>query len=245
MTFTPHPVVSFKDVTLSYGAETIFSGANFSLEKGAFHYLTGPSGAGKTSLLRLMYMGNYNFSGTIQLFGQSIQVVSHEKRPLLRQKIGVVFQEFNLLDHLSAVDNVSLPLRIQGVGLVESRQRAEEMLDWVGLGSYINASTTTLSGGQKQRVVIARAVVSGPELLLADEPTGNLDDRNAVRLMALFESLHDSGTTIVFATHNSDLVMEFPYDQLHLEEAEIQLIQGRKRQNVSLHTEQILQVNVR
>ncbi|MCP4923820.1 MAG: ATP-binding cassette domain-containing protein [bacterium] len=244
MTFIPHPVVSLKDVTLSYGTETIFRDANFSLEKGAFHYLTGPSGAGKTSLLRLMYMGNFDFSGTLQLFGQSVQVVSHEKRPLLRQKIGVVFQEFNLLDHLSAVDNVSLPLRIQGVGISESRQRAEEMLDWVGLGSYLDALPSTLSGGQKQRVVIARAVVGGPELLLADEPTGNLDDRNSVRLMALFESLHDAGTTIVFATHNSDLVMEFPYNQLHLEEGHIQLVQGQSRQSVSLHTEQVLQANV-
>jgi cell division transport system ATP-binding protein len=244
LTFPSNPIVSFKDVTLSYGTETIFSGANLTLEKGSFHYLTGASGAGKTSLLRLMYMGNFDFSGTIQLFGQSIQVVPHEKRPVMRQKIGVVFQEFNLLDHLTAVENVSLPLRIQGVGLAESRRRAEEMLDWVGLGNYFDAMPPTLSGGQKQRVVIARAVVAGPELLLADEPTGNLDDRNAVRLMALFESLHDSGTTIIFATHNSDLVMEFPYDQLHLEDGHIQLIQGQERRRVSLYTEQALQVNI-
>lgn len=209
-------ILSFDAVGVRYGADIIFENISFNLKAGSIHFLTGESGAGKTSLLRLMYLANNQYEGNIKMFGQNLKTVSSKDKPLLRQKVGVIFQDFNLLDHLNALDNVSLPLRIAGISERQCRERAAKILQWVGLGNYIEACPKTLSGGQQQRVVIARAVIANPDILLADEPTGNVDDKNAVRLIELFEGLNKMGTTVIIATHNRDLVEEFNYPELHL-----------------------------
>lgn len=195
----------------------VLSDINFTLEPGSFHFLTGASGAGKTSLLSLMYLGRKPTRGLVSMFGQSINKLERKQLWGLRQRIGVVFQDFRLLPHLSAFDNVALPLRIMGRPEKETRNNVGELLEWVGLGDYKNALPLTLSGGQQQRVAIARAVIGRPKLLLADEPTGNLDDEIGFRLMNLFEQLNRMGTTIVIATHNHAIMEKFGHSRLILE----------------------------
>lgn len=195
----------------------VLSDVNFTLEPGSFHFLTGASGAGKTSLLSLMYLGRKPTRGLVSMFGQNINKLERKQLWSLRQRIGVVFQDFRLLPHLSAFDNVALPLRIMGRPEKETRNNVGELLEWVGLGDYKNALPQTLSGGQQQRVAIARAVIGRPKLLLADEPTGNLDDEIGFRLMNLFEQLNRMGTTIVIATHNNAIMEKFGHSRLILE----------------------------
>jgi cell division transport system ATP-binding protein len=192
----------------------IFKGVSFSIEKGSFHFLTGPSGSGKSSLLRILYLGLRPRWGSLHLFGEDTLKMKPLLLPFVRQRIGVVFQEFKLLDHLKVVDNVSLPLRVRGVDAKRSYKQSQELLDWVGLGDCIDAYPSSLSGGQKQRVAIARAIVTRPQLLLADEPTGNVDDDMAMKLINLFEELNKMGTAVLIATHNQRLLKKFPYPQL-------------------------------
>jgi len=199
-------VVRFESVGLRYGSgPEILSDVSFALAPGSFHFLVGPSGAGKSSLLRLIYLGQRPTQGKIHLFGEDANAAPRQRRPELRRRIGVVFQDFRLLNHLSALDNVALPLRLAGAKEGEVREHVAELLSWVGLGDHVNAYPLTLSGGEKQRVAIARAVIGRPRLLLADEPTGNVDAQSAVRLIHLFEELNKIGTTIVIATHNEEL----------------------------------------
>lgn len=202
------------------GAE-VFRGATFNIEKGSFQFLTGPSGAGKSSLLRMLYLGLKPTWGTLHLFGENASKIHSSRLPHVRQKVGVVFQEFKLLDHLTVSENVSLPLRVQGMDKKRSSQHAQEMLHWVGLGSSLEAYPTTLSGGQKQRVAIARAVIARPQLLLADEPTGNVDDEMALKLLRLFEELNGMGTAVVIATHNPRLLEQYPCARLSIREGTI------------------------
>jgi len=199
----------------------IFKGVTFDIEKGSFHFLTGPSGSGKSSLLRILYLGLKPSWGSLQLFGEDTLKIKLSHVPLLRQKIGVVFQEFKLLEHLKILDNVSLPLRVRGVDVRRARKQAQEILDWVGLGESLDVYPQSLSGGQKQRVAIARAVIAHPQLLLADEPTGNVDDEMAMKLLYLFEELNKRGTAVVIATHNPRLLEKSPYPQLTLTEGTI------------------------
>ena len=189
---------------------------NLHIEPGSFYFLTGASGAGKSSLLKLMYLALFPSRGYMQLFGEDIACTHRRKLPALRRRIGVVFQDFRLLPNLSIFDNVALPLRIAGDDEKRTRNNVSELLDWVGLGARLNDSPDTLSGGEQQRVAIARAVISKPSLLLADEPTGNVDDRIAYRLVRLFEELHRSGTAVVVATHNDALVRRFSHPVLTL-----------------------------
>ncbi|MBP7721675.1 MAG: cell division ATP-binding protein FtsE [Alphaproteobacteria bacterium] len=211
-------MIKFEFVGLRYGVgPEVLSDVNFTLEPGSFHFLTGASGAGKTSLLSLMYLGRKPTRGLVSMFGQNINKLERKQLWSLRQRIGVVFQDFRLLPHLSAFDNVALPLRIMGRPEKETRNNVGELLEWVGLGDYKNALPQTLSGGQQQRVAIARAVIGRPKLLLADEPTGNLDDEIGFRLMNLFEQLNRMGTTIVIATHNHAIMEKFGHSRLILE----------------------------
>ncbi len=195
----------------------MLSRVNFTLRPGSFHFLTGSSGAGKSSLLRLMYLGLRPSSGTITLFGRDVATLKRAELPALRRQIGVVFQDFRLLDHLSALDNVALPLRMAGAAEAEIREHVVELLDWVGLGEHLDAKPPTLSGGQQQRVAIARSVINRPRLLLADEPTGNVDDTIGMRLLYLFEELNKLGTTVMIATHNEALIGRFPHPRLYLD----------------------------
>lgn len=168
-----------------------------------------------------MYLAHRPSRGRIALFGRDTAAAKRYELPALRRRVGVVFQDFRLLDHLSTLDNVALPLRVGGANEADVQKFVPDLLTWVGLAEHVHAKPPTLSGGQKQRVAIARAVIGRPELLLADEPTGNVDDHIAMRLMYLFEELNKLGTTVVIATHNQNLVARLPYPRLHLEDGRL------------------------
>lgn len=211
-------VVTFDQVGVSYDREkTLFKGINLVLEAGKFYFLTGSSGSGKSSLLKLIYFGLSPTWGKITVFDQDSQKLSSAQKAQLRQNIGIVFQEFKLIDHLTVLENVALPLRIRGLEGAKSREQAKELLRWVNIEAF-DAYPRSLSGGEKQRVAIARAVIARPKLLLADEPTGNVDEQSAVKLLYLFEELHKIGTTIVVATHSHDLIAQFPHPTLYLQD---------------------------
>jgi cell division transport system ATP-binding protein len=217
-------LVLFDQVTVQYEAgPRILRDISFTLAPGSFHFLVGRSGAGKSSLLKLMYLALRPTSGLVSLFGRDIASLARAEHPAIRRRIGIVFQDFRLIEHLSALDNVALPLRVAGIRESEIRKHVAELLSWVGLADQLNALPATLSGGQQQRVAIARAVISRPSLLLADEPTGNVDDVIGLRLMYLFEELNKLGTTVVVATHNDALVSRFTHRQLRLEQGSLRV----------------------
>ncbi len=193
----------------------------FSIPEGGFRWLRGASGAGKTSLLRLLHLAVRPTSGRLVVFGTDIGAAGRAELPALRQRIGMVFQDFRLLPHLSAFDNAALPLRIAGRPEGQLRADVAEMLRWVGLARRSEARPAELSGGEQQRVAIARAVVGRPSLLLADEPTGNLDDVQAERLMLLLKEMNRLGATVVVATHNEALVRRHPGPALFLEQGRL------------------------
>lgn len=211
-------IIEMQNVGIRYGqGPEILSDIKLSLKKGSFHFLTGKSGAGKTSLLSMMYLAQKPSRGTVNVFGTNINFTNRDNLAMLRRKIGVVFQDFRLLDHLSAFDNVALPLRVCGMDEREVRKRVSELLSWVELDRHMLDTTATLSGGEKQRIAIARAVINRPELLLADEPTGNVDNDIAPKLMKLFVELNKLGTTVVIATHSEKLINDFAYPRLQLQ----------------------------
>lgn len=208
-------IVQFENVGLSYGDGTeTLSDISFALAPGSFYFLTGASGAGKTSLLRLLYLAQRPSRGIIRLFGEDAVLMPRARLPGFRRRIGVVFQDFRLVPHLSIADNIALPLRIAGIPEVDVVGPVSEMLAWVGLGGRENARPATLSGGEQQRVAIARAVIGRPEMLVADEPTGNVDPDMADRLLLLFDSLNRLGTTVVVATHDLHLLHRIPNAQM-------------------------------
>lgn len=211
-------MIRFEHAGLRYGiGPEVLSDISFNLEPGSFHFLTGPSGAGKTSLLSMLYLGRRPTRGIVTMFGQNISSLTRAQMAPLRRRIGTVFQDFRLLGHMSAFDNVALPLRIQGKPEKEIRDNVAELLDWVGLGDHMYVLPSTMSGGQQQRVAVARAVITRPRLLLADEPTGNLDDEIGARLLNLFEQLNRMGTTIVIATHDHGMIERFGHARLVLD----------------------------
>jgi cell division transport system ATP-binding protein len=221
-------VILFDGVAVRYSAgPQILHDVTFTLAPGSFHFLVGRSGAGKSSLLKVMYLGLRPASGTVSLFGRDAATLNRVEMPALRRRIGVVFQDFRLIEHLSTMDNVALPLRVAGVRESEVRKHVTELLAWVGLADHLHALPNTLSGGQQQRVAIARAVIARPSLLLADEPTGNVDDVIGLRLMYLFEELNRLGTTVLIATHNDTLVSRFNHRQLRIEENSIRVFDPR------------------
>ena len=200
-------IIQFENVGLRYGlgVETL-SDLSFALARGSFYFLTGPSGAGKTSLLRLLYLAQRPSRGNISMFGEDLASAGRDRLPVFRRRIGVVFQDFRLLQHLSAFENVALPLRLSGTKDDEIDSSVREMLAWVGLADRADAKPATLSGGEQQRVAIARAVIGRPDILVADEPTGNVDPDMAQRLLHLFDGLNRLGTTVVVATHDLHLL---------------------------------------
>ena len=218
-------MIHFEEVALRYGdgAETLRD-LSFHLEPGSFHYVVGPSGAGKSSLLKMMYLALPPSDGRISLFGRDLGDMSRDDLAILRRRIGVVFQEFRLLNHLNVFQNVALPLKVTGKREPRWQAHVKELLEWVGLGERIHADPLTLSGGEQQRVAIARAVITRPNLIIADEPTGNVDDRMAIRLMYLFEELNKVGTTVIIATHNEGLVDRFPHPLISLRDGSLEIL---------------------
>jgi len=203
-------LVRFENVGLRYGSRAeVLRDVSFSIEPESFQFLTGPSGAGKTSLLRLILLSLKPTRGLIRIFGHDTADLAKDEVTLIRRRIGAVFQDFRLLDHLSTYQNVALPLFVQGKNESSFRAEVIELLRWVGLGDRVDALPPTLSGGEKQRAAIARALIVQPELLIADEPTGNVDPSLARRLLRLFVELHKTGTSIVIATHDIALMDQF------------------------------------
>ncbi|MDY7098286.1 MAG: cell division ATP-binding protein FtsE [Pseudomonadota bacterium] len=205
-------IVKFDNVGLRYGTDAeVLSDLSFTLFPGSFYFLTGASGAGKTSLLKLLYLAQRPSRGGIRMFGRDMITLPRDDLPNFRRRLGVVFQNFRLVDHLSAFDNVALPLRLSGTNEAKVQKAVTDMLDWVGLSHRQQAIPATLSGGEQQRVAIARAVIARPQLLIADEPTGNVDPEMALKLLRLFEALNNRvGTTVVVATHDVHLLKKVP-----------------------------------
>jgi cell division transport system ATP-binding protein len=215
-------VVRFEHVGLRYGlGPEVLRDLTFRIEPNSFQFLTGPSGAGKTSLLRLLFLALRPSRGLITLFDHDIATLSKEALTTLRRRIGIVFQDFRLLDHMTTYENVALPLRVIGHPEDSYREEVVELLDWVGLGERMSALPPVLSGGEKQRAAIARAVIARPQLLLADEPTGNVDPSLAQRLLRLFIELHRTGTAVVIATHDIALMNRFDARRLVLHEGRL------------------------
>ena len=200
-------MIRFENVGMRYeGGADVLRDVSFELAPGSLTFLTGPSGAGKTTLLKLVFLSERPTGGTISMFGKDVASLPRSDLPGLRRKIGVVFQDFRLLNHLTAYENVALPLRILGQAEASYRSDVEEILNWVGLGERMHARPPTLSGGEKQRIAVARAVVARPPVLVADEPTGSIDPEMGARLMRLFVELNRLGTSVLIATHDRALV---------------------------------------
>ena len=228
-------IIQFENVGLRYGlGPEILQDISFGLKPGSFHFLIGSSGAGKSSLLKLMYLALRPSRGLVSMFGHDISTLPRKDSLALRRRIGVVFQEFRLLTHLSAFDNVALPLRVTRVRETKIKKNVEELLSWVGLKDHMDARPPTLSGGQQQRVAIARAVIARPKILYADEPTGNVDDHIAARIMHLFEELNKSGTSVVIATHNESMVEASGYPIMKLQNGLLKLISPTNNSVVSI-----------
>jgi cell division transport system ATP-binding protein len=215
-------VVRFEHVGLRYGlGPEVLRDLTFRIESHSFQFLTGPSGAGKTSLLRLLFLSLRPTRGLITLFGHDIASLSKDSLATVRRRIGIVFQDFRLLDHLTTYENVALPFRVAGRNENSYRGEVIELLRWVGLGERMWALPAVLSGGEKQRAAIARAVIARPQLLLADEPTGNVDPSLAARLLRLFVELNKSGTSVVIATHDIALMDQYDARRLVLHDGRL------------------------
>ena len=221
-------MIRFDNVGLRYGGgPEILRDVTFHVLPGSFHFLTGPSGAGKTTLLRLLFMSLRPTRGLMFIFGENVAELSPGQRAGLRRRIGIVFQDFRLLEHLTTWENVALPLRVMGKRESDYRDDVTDLLHWVGLGERMNAYPEILSGGEKQRAAIARAVIARPELLLADEPTGNVDPAIGNRLLRLFVELNRLGTSVIIATHDYALMEQLDAPRLALHEGQLQVRAGR------------------
>jgi len=217
-------VVRFENVGLRYGlGPEVLRDLTFRIEPNSFQFLTGPSGAGKTSLLKLLYMSIRPTRGLITLFNNDIASLDSDDLAALRRRIGIVFQDFRLLDHMTTYENVALPFRVMGRDEANYRHEVIELLQWVGLGERMWALPPVLSGGEKQRAAIARAVIARPELLLADEPTGNVDPSLGQRLLRLFVELNKTGTAVVIATHDIALMDQYDARRLVLHDGRLHL----------------------
>ena len=216
------PTVRFEGVSMRYGREPeVLKDVSFELERGSFHFLTGPSGSGKSTLLKLIYLAEQASRGRIEIFGDDLALLKRKDRPMMRRRIGVVFQEFRLLDHLSVFDNAALAPRIAGRKPTGYRDDVADLLNWVGLGQRMHAMPPALSGGEKQRLAIARAVINRPDILLADEPTGNVDEAMGLRILRLFLELNRVGATVLIASHDMDLVARSGMPVLRLEDGRL------------------------
>lgn len=217
-------MIQFENVGLRYGlGPEVLSDLSFDIPANSFQFLTGPSGAGKTSLLRLMLMSLKPTRGVVRVFGKEASSIPRQAMPDIRRKVGVVFQDFRLLSHLTTYENVALPLKVLGKDEASYRTDVTELLKWVGLGERMHALPPVLSGGEKQRAAIARALIDQPKVLLADEPTGNVDPPMARRLLRLFIELHRSGTSVIIATHDMGLMDQYEARRLVLNDGRLQI----------------------
>lgn len=201
-------VIELSNVSYSYGDRRLFSEISLALPEGSFHFLTGPSGSGKTTLLKLLYLELRPQAGQIALFGQDAAGLSRDQVALARQRIGIVHQDCRFLDHLSVADNIALPLTVAGRNVAAERGNMNELMSWVGLGAQAASTPPQLSGGERQRAALARAVILSPDVVLADEPTGNVDWEMSTRLLSLLVELNRMGKTVLIATHDLHLIRQ-------------------------------------
>ena len=217
-------MVRLENIGKRYGADAeILRDVSMKLDTGGFYFLTGVSGAGKTTLLRIIYLAETPSRGIITLFDTDASLADRDTHTALRRRIGIVFQDFRLVDHLSIRDNVALPLRIAGASEREIRENVPELLSWMGLEGKLDFGPATLSSSEQQRVAIARAIVRRPDLLIADEPTGNVDDEIAMLLVRMFEHVNKLGTTVLIATHDVAFACQFTHRRYHLDRGALAL----------------------
>lgn len=215
-------MITLEKILLTYDDEHfVLNEVDLNLQRGSFHFLGGPSGAGKSTLMALIALMHRPSGGKITMFDIDVLSQPREALPELRRRIGMVHQDFRLLDHLTVEENIALPLKVMGDSRRHIVAKTREMVEWVGLKDVLKALPATLSGGQKQRVAIARAVITNPDIILADEPSGNLDRSLSLRFMHLFTELHKQGTTVLYATHDEDLIRHFDYPVMRLEKGRL------------------------
>lgn len=228
LSLNDEPALRLDQLHVGYsGAEPVIRDATLRLDQGDFSFLTGPSGAGKSTLLKTLYLALPPVQGEVCLFGRSTWEMSRKELASMRRRIGVVFQEFRLLDHLTAFENVALPLRVEGRKLASYAHEVEDLLRWVGLGDKIDMPPPKLSGGEQQRVAIARALINKPDLLIADEPTGSVDPEMGRKIFRLFLELNKRfNTTVLIATHDVALISEFDKPVLKIDEGQLVPVRG-------------------
>lgn len=215
-------IVRLEKISMGYlTGQEVLHDITLSINRGGFYFLSGASGAGKSSLLNVIALAARPHRGSVRLFGTETSYLTRDKLPEYRRRIGTVFQDYRLIDHLTVEENVGLPLKIAGEPKPSIAEKVSELLEWVGLSGYHKAKPEILSGGQKQRAAIARAVIGKPDILLADEPSGNLDSALRMKFMYLFEALNKTGTTIIFATHDESLTSLFPYPVMRIKEGRL------------------------
>jgi cell division transport system ATP-binding protein len=218
--------LEMQNVFVRYAASDFaLQDVNLKVKQNDFYFLTGDSGAGKTTLLKLIYLHLKAQSGKLKLFGNDMSLVPRAELPFFKRRIGVVFQDYRLINHLSAFENVALPLVVSGVKEKEIKKQVSEMLDWVGLANFMHKTPRELSGGQQQRIAIARAVINKPDIIVADEPTGNVDAEMAKKLLHLFVEMNKQNTAIIIATHSQDLCAKFNFPRFHLEKGKLEILQ--------------------
>ena len=221
-------MVGLENIGKRYGTDAeILHDVSLRLDPGGFYFLTGVSGAGKTTLLKIIYLAEPPSRGRVTLFDTNVATTDRAAHTALRRRVGIVFQDYRLVEHLSVRDNVALPLRIAGAPEREIRENVPELLSWMGLEGKLEVRPATLSGGEQQRVAIARAIVRRPDLLIADEPTANVDDDIAMLLVRVFERINKLGTTVLIATHDIAFARQFAHRRFHLDKGVLSVASDR------------------
>ncbi|NLT50005.1 MAG: cell division ATP-binding protein FtsE [Ignavibacteria bacterium] len=216
-------------VEFAYPGQPVFSDLNFELKQGEFSFLIGKSGAGKSTLLQLIYMNIFPVSGYIEVSGYNSDNISQNDIPFLRRKLGIVFQDFRLLEDRNVYDNLEFVLKVTGVRKTDIKKKILNALADVGLSHKRNQMPQNLSGGEKQRVAIARAIINEPKLILADEPTGNLDPETSEEILNLIKKINSGGTSVLFATHNYELVKQFDTKIIKIADGKAVEVKVRKK----------------